>query len=196
MAVTDKLFYIYDFGDDRENLISEIADMLVLILQFAYEYGYDNSLNISSIKENGNELRLYTYNHLGELIKEELKEENYSFEYQYDALGNRTKKLKIINEHTSVIEENTFDEANRIISTSSGDIIYNSYNELSTATGFSIKDTHINMLVPAKHYTSVNLYKDNNLDYALSVIDKKNDLYEKIIDIINSIYTSINYRFS
>ena len=74
-------------------------------------------------------------------IKEELKEENYSFEYQYDALGNRTKKLKIINEHTSVIEENTFDEANRIISTSSGDIIYNSYNELSTARlGGSIFD--------------------------------------------------------
>ena len=50
MELQDELFYIYDFGDDRENLISEIADMLVLILQFAYEYGYDNEDIIKQMK--------------------------------------------------------------------------------------------------------------------------------------------------
>lgn len=40
MELQDELFYIYDFGDDRENLLSEVADVLVLVMQFAYEYGY------------------------------------------------------------------------------------------------------------------------------------------------------------
>ena len=40
MELQDELFYIYDFGDDRNNLLSEVADVLVLVMQFAYEYGY------------------------------------------------------------------------------------------------------------------------------------------------------------
>lgn len=50
MELQDELFYIYDFGDDRENLLSEVADMLVLILQFAYEYGYENNDIINQMK--------------------------------------------------------------------------------------------------------------------------------------------------
>lgn len=40
MELQDELFYIYELESDRENLLSEIADVLVLIMQFAYEYGY------------------------------------------------------------------------------------------------------------------------------------------------------------
>lgn len=38
----DELFYIYEIGCDRENLLSEIADVIILCLQFMYEYGYPN----------------------------------------------------------------------------------------------------------------------------------------------------------
>ena len=40
MELQDELSHIYEFEDDRENLLSEIADVFVLIMQFAYEYGY------------------------------------------------------------------------------------------------------------------------------------------------------------
>lgn len=36
----DEIFYIYDFGSDRDNLLSEVADVIILVLQFAFEYGY------------------------------------------------------------------------------------------------------------------------------------------------------------
>ena len=50
MELQDELFYIYDFGDDRENLLSEVADVLILVLQFAYEYGYDNEEIVKQMK--------------------------------------------------------------------------------------------------------------------------------------------------
>lgn len=37
------------------------------------------------------------------------------------------------------------------------------YKELSTATGFTIKDTYSNTTIPTKHYTSVNLYMNDKL---------------------------------
>ena len=50
MELQDELFYIYDFGDDKENLLSEVADVLILVLQFAYEYGYDNEEIVKQMK--------------------------------------------------------------------------------------------------------------------------------------------------
>lgn len=52
MELQDELFYIYDLGDDRENLLSEVADVLVLVMQFAYEYGYsiDDVINMMQYK--------------------------------------------------------------------------------------------------------------------------------------------------
>lgn len=52
MELQDELFYVYDLGDDRENLLSEIADVLVLVMQFAYEYGYsiDDVINMMQYK--------------------------------------------------------------------------------------------------------------------------------------------------
>jgi NTP pyrophosphatase (non-canonical NTP hydrolase) len=52
MELQDELFYVYDLGDDRENLLSEVADVLVLVMQFAYEYGYsiDNVINMMQYK--------------------------------------------------------------------------------------------------------------------------------------------------
>ena len=34
----------------------------------------------------------------------------------------------------------------------------------------------------------IKLYRENDLEYVLSVIDKNNQLYEKVIDVINKCY--------
>lgn len=39
LELQDELYYIYKFRDESENLLSEIVDVIVLVLQFAYEYG-------------------------------------------------------------------------------------------------------------------------------------------------------------
>ena len=45
----DELFYIYELGQDRENLLNEGVDTISLILQFLFEYGYDQKEIIDAL---------------------------------------------------------------------------------------------------------------------------------------------------
>lgn len=70
------------------------------------------------------------------------------------------------------------------------------YNELSTATGFKIKDTHINMLVPVDHYAAVNLYKDDKLALYTEITnntDKELKYVDGLITRINQTQYQISY---
>lgn len=50
----DELFYIYELGNDRENLLNEGIDTISLILQFLYDYGYTDELIINTLKDRVN----------------------------------------------------------------------------------------------------------------------------------------------
>ena len=43
MELQDELFCACEQGGYRDNLLSEIADVLVLVMQFAYSYGYSDN---------------------------------------------------------------------------------------------------------------------------------------------------------
>jgi len=47
----DELYVIYELGDDNENLLNEATDVISIILQFLYEYGYDDDEIINTLKE-------------------------------------------------------------------------------------------------------------------------------------------------
>lgn len=46
----DELFYIYELEDDRENLLNEAVDTISIILQFLYDYGYEDENIIETLK--------------------------------------------------------------------------------------------------------------------------------------------------
>lgn len=47
-----------------------------------------------------------------------------------------------------------------------------SYNDFKTASGFTIKDTYINMVLPNNHYAPVNLYKNDKLALYIELFNK------------------------
>ena len=47
----DELFIVYEFGDESENLLNEGIDVISIVLQFLYEYGYDDDEIINTLKE-------------------------------------------------------------------------------------------------------------------------------------------------
>ena len=46
----DELFYIYELNNDRENLLNEGVDVISIILQFLYDYGYENEEIIDKLQ--------------------------------------------------------------------------------------------------------------------------------------------------
>ncbi len=96
--------YSYYFDSNKTNeLISEVSNT-INGTKTTYNYTYDSNGNITKIVIGDKEIR-YTYDNLGQLLREENELVNQSFTYTYDNAGN-IKSKKVCNLTTGVVASN------------------------------------------------------------------------------------------
>ena len=49
MELQDELYQVFEMGVESDNLLGEVADVLSLVLQFAYAYGYPTEVIIEML---------------------------------------------------------------------------------------------------------------------------------------------------
>lgn len=69
------------------------------------------------------------------------------------------------------------------------------YQDISLATGFTIKDVYLNTLLEPNHYTSTNLYKDGKLALYIDIINNEKENI-KYIDSMVTRVTQTKYQVS
>ena len=69
------------------------------------------------------------------------------------------------------------------------------YQDISLATGFTIKDTNLNTLLEPNHYTSTNLYKNDKLALYIDIINNEKENI-KYIDCMVTRVTQSKYQVS
>jgi len=197
---------------NKYNIKYEIALMYIKNLYYIEdkEYGIKKLDFLVSLKKELNDNKLLIYNDLFrkyinniDVIVYGIRLGKYELKMLEDVDYTYVEKVYNVYEH-SIYSFNTMEEEVEYIAfkicellysgvsvkniklTNVDSSYYNTIVRIFTLFGLRVNVNYSSLLSSFSYVKEfVKLYKDNNLDYALSVIDKKNDLYEKIIDVIN-----------
>ncbi|MGE5398715.1 MAG: DNRLRE domain-containing protein [Chitinophagales bacterium] len=80
----------YDGADKLTGLLNTKADGTILS---GFAYHYDANGNRDTVTDNTGKVITYTYDNVNQLLSETDPQSTNTFNYEYDALGNRTKKI-------------------------------------------------------------------------------------------------------
>ena len=204
----DTIMYVMN----KYNIKYEIALVYIKNLYYIEDMGYDvNKLDfLVSLKKELDENKLLKYNDLFRkyvndidiivygirLGKYELKVlENINYTYIEKKYNKFEHCIYSFNTMEEEVEYVAFKICELLYSGVSVDSIkltnvdsgyYNILIRIFTLFGLRVNVNYSSLLSSFQYVKEfINLYKDNDLEYVLSVIDKKNILYEKIIDVVN-----------
>lgn len=143
-------------------LISALLSIVVVILSFSFIFGALNYA-IDSTDDTAQEII--------EQAESQIKDTQDMLD---DNLNTNTEKDESITSDSTTTNVNVSNDWKQYQFGINGKVytLPMSYNDFKNASGFTIKDTYLNMVLPNNHYAPVNLYKNDKLALYIELFNK------------------------